>query len=349
MFQFEVQIYGFFPIFVRYTKIMRKIYYQYDPNHRVYRRVYPTLWQKLISWLWRLLLAFILGGVFFIIYWFVINTPQMRDLMTENSRLQSQYRVLSRKVDDALLVLHDIEERDDNLYRVLLEADPVSDMVRQAGFNGTNRYAELTDMSNAELVINTSQKVDLLEKKLYMQIHSFNEVVELSREQENKLACIPAIQPVSNKDLKRTASGYGYRNDPIYHVRRFHRGMDFACDTGTPVYATGNGTVVYAKWQTGFGNLVEIDHGYGYKTRYAHLSKILVKEGQKVVRSEEIGLAGSTGKSTGPHVHYEVLINDKAKGKWQDVNPINYYFMDLNADQYEEMIQLAENHGKVFD
>ena len=261
----------------------------------------------------------------------------------ENSRLQSQYRVLSRKVDDALLVLHDIEERDDNLYRVLLEADPVPEVARKSGFNGTNRYAELNDMSNADLVVNTSQKVDMLSRKLYMQTRSFNEVVELSREQENRLACLPAIQPVSNKDLKRTASGYGYRNDPIYHVRRFHHGMDFACDTGTPVYATANGKVVYAKWKSGFGNLVEIDHGYGYKTRYAHLSKILVKEGQKVVRSEEIAKAGSTGKSTGPHVHYEVWVGNK------DVNPINYYFMDLDAEQYEEMVNLAENHGKVFD
>ena len=322
---------------------MRKIYYQYDPNRRVYRRVFPTLGQRLLSWLWRFLLSVLLGGIFFIIYWFVISTPQVEDLLVENSRLQSQYRVLSRKVDDALLVLHDIEERDDNLYRVLLEADPVPEVARQAGFNGTNRYAELTEMSNADLVVNTSQKVDMLAKKLYMQTRSFNEVVELSREQEDKLACIPAIQPVSNRDLKRTASGYGYRNDPIYHVRRFHHGMDFACDTGTPVYATGNGKVVYAKWKSGYGNLVEIDHGYGYKTRYAHLSKILVKEGQKVVRSEEIAKAGSTGKSTGPHVHYEVWVGKK------DVNPINYYFMDLDADQYEEMISLAENHGKVFD
>ena len=290
-----------------------------------------------------------LGGIFFIIYWFVISTPQVEDLMVENSRLQSQYRVLSRKVDDALIVLHDIEERDDNLYRVLLEADPYPEMAREAGFNGTNRYAELMDMSNAELVVNTSQKVDMLEKKLYMQSRSFNEVVELSREQDDKLACIPAIQPVSNRDLKRTASGYGYRSDPIYHVRTFHHGMDFSCDTGTPVYATGNGKVVYAKWQSGFGNLVEIDHGYGYKTRYAHLSKILVKEGQQVVRSEEIGLAGSTGKSTGPHVHYEVHVLDKVKNRWQDVNPINYYFMDLDAEQYEEMISLAENQGRVFD
>lgn len=322
---------------------MKKVYYQYEPNRRVYRRVYPTLKQRFVSGLWRLLFAIILGGVFFLVYWFVVNTPQMSELMRENSRLKAQYRVLSRKVDDALLILHDIEERDDNLYRVLLEADPVPEQTRRAGYNGTNRYAELTDMDNAELVINTSQKVDMLEKKLYMQVRSFNEIVELSREQENKLACIPAIQPVSNRDLKRTASGYGYRSDPIYHVRNFHHGMDFACDTGTPVYATGNGKVVFARWKSGYGYLIEIDHGFGYRTRYAHLSKILVKEGQRVIRSEEIGLAGSTGKSTGPHVHYEVWVGNK------DVNPINYYFMDLDAEQYEEMVSLAANHGKVFD
>ena len=205
---------------------MRKIYYQYDPNRRVYRRVFPTLGQRFISWMWRFLFSVLLGGVFFIIYWFIISTPQVEDLLVENSRLQSQYRVLSRKVDDALLVLHDIEERDDNLYRVLLEADPVPEVARKSGFNGTNRYAELNDMSNADLVVNTSQKVDMLSRKLYMQTRSFNEVIELSREQENRLACLPAIQPVSNKDLKRTASGYGYRNDPIYHVRRRLRQPD---------------------------------------------------------------------------------------------------------------------------
>ncbi len=322
---------------------MRKIYYQYDPNKRVFRRVYPTLRQKLFSWIRQFLWSAVLGGVFFLAYWFVSNTPETSALIEENSRLQSQYRVISRKVDDALLVLHDIEERDDNLYRVLLEADPVPEEMRRSEFNGTNRYAELMDLSNAELVINTTQKVDMLEKKLYMQTRSFNEVVELSREQENKLACLPAIQPVSNKDLKRTASGYGWRSDPIYRVQRFHQGMDFACDTGTPVYATGNGVVTYAKWQSGFGNFIIIDHGYGYVTRYAHLSAIGVKVGQKVVRGEEIGKVGSSGKSTGPHLHYEVMVSNK------NVNPINYYFMDLNAEQYEEMISLAENHGKVFD
>lgn len=322
---------------------MRKVYYQYDPTARVYKRVYPTLGQRLFSFFRRLVSASLLGGLFFLIYWFLIDIPSLSGLMEENSKLQAQYRLLSHKVEEALLVMQDIEERDDNLYRVLLEADPVPDAVRQSGYNGTNRYAELADMPLSDLVISTSQKVDFLEKKLYVQSRSFNEVVELSREQDNKLACIPAIQPVSNKDLKRTASGYGYRMDPFYRVVRFHRGMDFACDIGTPVYATGNGVVTYARWQSGYGNMVVIDHGYGYVTRYAHLNKILVRNGQRVIRGEEIAEVGSTGKSTGPHLHYEVMVNGS------NVNPINYYFMDLDAAQYEEMIILAENHGRVFD
>lgn len=322
---------------------MKKVYYQYDPKSRVYRRIYPTLWQRVRSVLKQIVLAVLLGGVFFFVFRYLSNTPQVGELRSENNNLKSQYQVLSKKVDDALLVLQDIEERDDNLYRVLLEADPVPESSRQVGFSGTNRYAELMEMPNSELLVNTAQKVDVLARKLYMQTRSFNEVVELSREQEERLSCIPAIQPVSNKDLKRTASGYGYRSDPVYHVNRFHKGMDFACDTGTPVYATGNGTVRFAKWQSGYGNLIEIDHGYGYVTRYAHLSKIQVRQGQKVVRGEEIGKVGTTGKSTGPHLHYEVMIHG------QNVNPVNYYFMDLNAAQYDEMISLAENHGKVFD
>lgn len=322
---------------------MKKVYYQYDPKSRVYRRIYPTLWQRVRSVLKQIVLAVLLGGAFFFVFRYLSNTPQVGELRSENNNLKSQYQVLSKKVDDALLVLQDIEERDDNLYRVLLEADPVPESSRQVGFSGTNRYAELMEMPNSELLVNTAQKVDVLARKLYMQTRSFNEVVELSREQEERLSCIPAIQPVSNKDLKRTASGYGYRSDPVYHVNRFHKGMDFACDTGTPVYATGNGTVRLAKWQSGYGNLIEIDHGYGYVTRYAHLSKIQVRQGQKVVRGEEIGKVGTTGKSTGPHLHYEVMIHE------QNVNPVNYYFMDLNAAQYDEMISLAENHGKVFD
>ena len=191
--------------------------------------------------------------------------------------------------------------------------------------------------------MNTTQKMDLLERQLYIQSKSFDEVLALCKKHDEMLECIPAIQPVSNKDLKQTASGYGTRIDPIYKTVKFHSGMDFSANVGTPVYATGNGVVRKAGWEGLYGNCIQIDHGFGYVTRYAHLSKIDVRVGQKVVRGETIGKVGTTGKSTGPHLHYEVMV------KGQIVNPVNYYFMDLNADDYDRMVEIAANHGKVFD
>lgn len=255
----------------------------------------------------------------------------------------AQYNVLSRRLDDALGVMKDIQQRDDNLYRVVLQADPIADAVRRAGYGGTNRYEVLMDMANSDLVVNTTQKMDMLDRQLYIQSQSFDEVVALCKEHDDMLKCIPAIQPVANKDLKKTASGYGLRIDPIYKTTKFHEGMDFSANIGTPIYATGNGTVTKAGWQSGYGKIVKINHGYGYETWYAHMNDIDVRVGQKVVRGEVIGKVGNTGKSTGPHLHYEVHVKGRV------VNPVNYYFMDLNADDYDQMIQIAANHGKVFD
>ena len=176
-----------------------------------------------------------------------------------------------------------------------------------------------------------------------MQSRSFDERVELCKNHDDMLQCIPAIQPISNKDLKKTASGYGTRIDPIYGTKRFHAGMDFSANIGTEVYVTGNGRIASAKWESQYGNCIVVDHGYGYKTRYAHLSKIKVRQGQTVKRGEVIGLVGNTGKSTGPHLHYEVMVKGKI------ANPVNYYFMDLTPEEYDRMIQMAENHGKIMD
>lgn len=322
---------------------MKKVYYEYDMSRRVFKRIYPTLRQRIGTYV-RRTFGCILGGAFvFAVFYVLIPIPTRDSLYEENSRMLSHYQLMSHKVDEALAVLHSIEQRDDNLYRALLETDPVSEHIRQSGYNGTNRYADLMGMSNSELAVSVSQRVDLLEKKLYIQSKSFDELTQLYRDNEKRIDCVPSIQPVSNKDLKRTASGYGYRIDPIYHVRKFHAGMDFTCPTGTQVYATGNGKVIYARWKTGYGNCIEIDHGYGYVTRYAHLSKVDVKLHQTVSRGEVIGKVGSTGKSTGPHLHYEVLVNGNA------TNPVNYYFMDLNAEEYDEMIQVSENQGRVYD
>ena len=323
---------------------MRNVYYKYNDKTKTYDRVYPNMRSRLLTYLRNLLLSLSLGVGGYFIMLLILGTPEsVDDLREENARLQSQYAVLSQRMDDALEVMDDIRQRDDNLYRVMFMAEPVSDDVRNATYAGTNRYEAISDLDNAELVIATTQKMDVLSRQLYIQSKSFDEVVQFYKNHEDMLRHLPAIQPVSNKDLKRTASGYGYRIHPIYQTRIFHDGMDFSCDIGTPVYATADGVVKNARWERGYGYIVTIDHGYGYETRYAHLKSFNVKSGQKVVRGETIALSGNTGRSSGPHVHYEVL------QRGRPVNPANYYFMDLDADQYDEMIRMANNHGKVMD
>lgn len=322
---------------------MRKVYYIYNPKTRTYDRIYPTFRQRVLGVLKRLFIGMGFGAGSFVLLFWIFGTPSEKALRIENSRLLAQYNVLSSRLDEALGVMQGIQQRDDNLYRVVLQAEPVADAVRKAGYGGTNRYEELMDMANADLVVNTTQKMDMLNRQLYIQSKSFDEVVDLFKDHDEMLKCIPAIQPVSNKNLKQTASGYGMRIDPIYKTAKFHAGMDFSANTGTPIYATGNGTVIKAGWESAYGNLIKIDHGFGYATWYAHLSKIKVRVGQKVVRGEVIGEVGNTGKSTGPHLHYEVHVKGKV------VNPVNYYFMDLSAEDYDKMIDIAANHGKVLD
>ena len=321
---------------------MRKVYYIYNPRTRTYDRIYPTIRQRILSIVRRLFYGMGLGAGCFLVFFFLFGSPSEKELRSENARMEAQYNVLTKQLDDALTVLADIQQRDDNLYRVVLQADPIVDGIRHASYK-EGRYEEFMDLANADLVMSTTRKLDLLRRQLYIQSKSFDEVVNLCKEHDEMLLCIPAIQPIANKDLKQTASGYGVRVDPIYKTTKFHSGMDFSANPGTDVYATGNGTVVSAGWETGYGNTIEINHGFGYRTRYAHLQSIKVKVGQKVVRGEIIGGVGSTGKSTGPHLHYEVVV------KGQKVNPVNYYFMDLSAEDYDKMIQMAANHGKVYD
>lgn len=322
---------------------MRKVYYIYNPKTRTYDRVYPTFRQRVLHVMKRLFVGMGFGAGSFILLLWIFGSPSEKELRIENSRLLAQYNVLSHRLDEALNVMQGIQQRDDNLYRVVLQADPVADAVRKAGYGGTNRYEDLMDLANSELVVNTTQKMDMLNRQLYIQSKSFDEVVELCKNHDEMLKSIPAIQPVSNKNLKQTASGYGYRVDPIYKTTKFHSGMDFSANIGTPVYATGDGRVVKAGWESGYGKLIKIDHGFGYVTWYAHLNDYNVRVGQKVVRGEVIGKVGNTGKSTGPHLHYEVHVKGKV------VNPINYYFMDLSAEDYDKMIEIAANQGKVFD
>jgi murein DD-endopeptidase MepM/ murein hydrolase activator NlpD len=198
-------------------------------------------------------------------------------------------------------------------------------------------------MTNSEIVVTTTKKLDELRKQLYIQSKSYDEIVLLAKNKETMLANLPAIQPVLNKNLKQMASGYGWRIDPIYRTRRFHAGMDFAASIGTSIYATGNGTIISAGWEQGYGNCVQINHGYGYLTLYGHMSAFKVRAGQTVKRGDVIGLVGSTGKSTGPHLHYEVHY------KGEVMNPQNYYFLDLSPAEYDKMVQMSNNAGQMFD
>ena len=295
---------------------MRKVYYIYNPKTRTYDRIYPTIRQRFMSYLRNLFVGMGLGAGCFILLLWLFGSPSEKDLRVENSRLLAQYHILSTRLDEALDVMQQLQQRDDNLYRVILQADPVAGALRTASYGNTNRYEELMDMANAKLVVNTTQKLDVLTRQLYVQSKSFDEVVDLCKQHDEMIQCVPAIQPV---------------------------GMDFSANIGTPVYATGNGTVKTAGWEGLYGKCITIDHGFGYVTRYAHLNEIDVRVGQKVLRGETIGKVGTTGKSTGPHLHYEVHL------RGQIMNPVNYYFMDLDADDYDKMIEIAANHGKVFD
>ena len=290
------------------------------------------------------ILAGIVIGILFLYFFLTFfPSPREKQLLRERASLESQLEVLNSQVDQMQVVMTDLQQRDDNLYRVLFGAEPIPLSVRQGAQRKIDYYEQLAQMTNSELAADLSLKVDLLEKEIYVQAKSYDEVAQMAKEQEIRMENIPAIQPVMNKDLKRVASGYGMRIDPVYHVRKFHQGMDFTAPTGTEVFATGNAKVDFAGWKQGYGNTVILDHGYGYKTLYAHLYKILVRKGQKVRRSDIIALVGNTGKSTGPHLHYEVRLNNKP------VDPRNYYFYDLSPEEYDQMIQLSNNFGQMLD
>lgn len=321
----------------------KKTYFLYNPKTLTYERVYPSFKQKMFGVIRHLSIGIVIGvGLFFGIT-YLFESPLEKQLRKENKLLQTQYEVLSLRLNSALEVLDDIQERDENLYRAIFQAESIPISVRKSGFGGIDRYEHLTSLSNPDLVISTTRKMDMLSKQLYVQSNSLNELVDIGKSQEERLKCIPAIQPVSNKDLTRLASGYGMRIDPIYRTPKFHAGMDFTAKKGTDVYATGNGKITFAGWRQGYGNCIIVNHGFGYETLYGHLDKIKTRVGKTVTRGEIIGTVGNTGKSTGNHLHYEVMVRGK------NDNPAKYYFMDLTPEEYERMIQLADSRGQVMD
>lgn len=322
---------------------MAKKKFHFNPESLSYEQIEHTIAHKLKRFLVHALSGLFSGAIFFFIFVSTVQSPEEKQLGQEKSHMQAQYQVLNRQFDEMQLVVSDLQDRDDNLYRVVFQADPIPFSVRRATASNNLYYEQLLDMTNSEIVVTTSKKLNELKKELYIQSKSYDELVLLAKNKENMLQNLPAIQPVLNRDLKRMASGYGWRIDPIYHSRRFHAGMDFTAPIGTDIYATGNGTIISAGWEQGYGNCVQINHGYGYITLYGHMSAVKVRSGQAVKRGEVIGLVGSTGKSTGPHLHYEVHF------KGEIMNPQNYYFLDLSPAEYDRMVQMSNNAGQMFD
>lgn len=321
---------------------MRQVFYRYNPDTDNFERHYPTLKTRLASLGRYLAVGAAIGTGFFVLLFYVFDAPTERNLKEENNKLKSQYAILEKRLDNSIKVMEDIRNRDDNFYRVMMQMDPLSSKERYSGLENDTRLENLGHLNDAELLSRMNRSMDLLEHQIYSQSVSFDQLREAAGEQKEKIACIPSVMPINIKDYTMS-SGYGYRRDPVYGTAKFHEGLDFAAATGTPVFATADAIVEVADRKDSYGNCIDLNHGYNYMTRYAHLSQILVKPGQHVKRGEMIGKVGSTGKSTGSHLHYEV----RFKGEPQ--NPVHYYFMDLTPQQYLDMIKLAENSGHVMD
>ncbi|WP_291135608.1 M23 family metallopeptidase [Flavobacterium sp. UBA7663] len=325
---------------------MSKVKYYYDSENLAYKRI-QTRKRKKFGYVVLFLVSSALFG--FLIFLLLINTsyfetPKDKIQAREIEALALNYKVLNKKLDLMNEVLEAIENRDNNIYRIYFNTTPISEEERKAGFGGVNRYKDLQGFNNSELMENTTKRVDILTKELVIQSKSLDEIVALAKQKEKLLAAIPAIQPVKNEDLKQMASGYGYRSDPFTKIRKFHYGMDFTARTGTPIYATGDGVVYKADASlSGYGNHIEVNHGYGYKTLYAHLSKYNCRPGQRVKRGDIIGYVGSTGRSQAPHLHYEVFKNGER------VNPLNFYYGSISAKEYIEISKLANQENQSLD
>ena len=323
---------------------MAKVKYYYDTKTLSYKRIELSKVKKIRNLLYFLVGSTFTGLIMIIIFFQFFDSPKEKILNREIKQLSTQYEVIQEKLNQVEIVLDNIQQRDDNIYRVIFEADPIPKSIRKAGYGGINRYEELTGYKNTELVTRTTKKLDQITKQLYIQSKSFDDIIELAENKKEMLASIPAIQPVSNKDLRRMASGFGDRIHPIYKTKKFHAGMDFSAKTGTPIYATGDGSVSKVrKSRRGYGNHVIIDHGYGYKTLYAHMQRYIVKKRQKVKRGDIIGFIGSTGTSVAPHLHYEVHKNGRK------INPVNFYYNDLNPDEYEQMLEISSQNNQSLD
>ncbi|WP_412983966.1 M23 family metallopeptidase [Pontimicrobium sp. IMCC45349] len=323
---------------------MSKVKYYYDSETLSYRKIVRKKRTTAKYVFVFLLAAALFGSGFVFIAGHYFESPKEKALTRELENMQIQFELLNSKMDEAEMVLSNVEERDNAIYRHYFEANPIPEEQRKQGFGGVNRYKKFEGYDNSKLIISSNKRIDELQKRIVVQSKSLDEIAVLAEDKEKFLATIPAIQPVKNEDLTRMASGYGYRKDPFTKVRKFHYGMDFTAPRGTPIYATGDGVVKRADaGSSGYGRHIRIDHGYGYVSLYAHLYKYNVKKNQKVKRGDLIGFVGSSGRSEAPHLHYEVFKDG------QRINPINFYYGNLSPKEFNDLLLKASVENQSLD
>lgn len=325
---------------------MKRVKFYYDAEKLAFKQIVTKNSTKIAY----ALLFLVSSTLFGFLSFFILNmtsffeTPKSKLQARELEIMKLNYNLLNRKIALMEEGLSAIEERDNTIYRVYFNSAPISNEVRRAGLVGKNRYKDLEDFNSSDLILSSSKKVDEIMNALAIQSVSLDEITKLAKQKALLLKSIPAIQPIKNEELKHMASGFGYRSNPFTKIRKFHNGMDFSAKSGTPIYATGDGIVKKADGTvSGFGNHIEINHGYGYMTLYAHLSKYKVRAGQKVKRGDIIGHVGSTGRSEAPHLHYEVHKNGEV------VNPLNFYYGSISAKEYVLITKLANQENQSLD
>jgi murein DD-endopeptidase MepM/ murein hydrolase activator NlpD len=323
---------------------MAKTRYKFNPESLSFDKITLGIGALLMRFLAFLVGSVMIAALYWVIFAAFFDSPKEKALKRELAQMSIQYDLLNREMGVMEEVLSHLQTTDDNLYRAIFGAEPLPVSYREGGAGGLNRYRDLEGFDNSNVVIETAGRLDKIRKRIYSQSKSFDVLIALTREKEEMVRCIPAIMPISNRDLTRTASGYGPRIHPYYKIIKFHAGMDFTAPSGTEVYATGDGVISQLiTSKSGYGNYIVIDHGFGYKSLYAHLDRFNVRKGQKVQRGEVIAFVGNTGMSLAPHLHYEVHLNGRT------VDPVNYYFNDMTPEEYERMVDLAAKTGQSFD
>jgi len=321
-----------------------KVKYQFNTKSLKIEKVQVTMKERLKRFAGSMAFGLVFGALVVVLAYNFMKSPREKVLLNELEQFKLQYKILNDRMDKVQNVLADVQDRDDNIYRVIFEAEPIPSEVRKAGFGGVDRYEHLMGLANSKIIVNTAKRLDEITSQLVVQSKSYDEVFKMAKDKEKLIASIPAIQPVDFHDLRRIGSLFGYRTDPFYKVTKFHEGIDFTAAVGTPIYATGDGVISEAEYNSGgYGNKITINHGFSYETVYAHLSKIKVKKGQRIKRGEIIGLMGNTGKSTAPHLHYEVHKSGVP------MNPIYFFFNDITPAEYQAMIELSSQPSQTLD